>query len=127
MRLFLFAASFALLAACTGTGTDAAGDLPTTTPAPVESSSRAPVGEGGMCGGIAGFQCAEGLSCFYEDGACRTVADAAGICMPRPQMCTYEYAPVCGCDGQTYGNKCAAQAEGVSVDTPGECAPPEDN
>tara|TARA_R110002051_G_scaffold2593_3_gene13838 strand:- start:1331 stop:1714 length:384 start_codon:yes stop_codon:yes gene_type:complete len=78
-------------------------------------------GEGAMCGGIAALQCDDGLTCIYEDGACHAIADAAGTCRKTGPICTKEYRPVCGCDGETYGNRCEAYAEGVSVAYPGEC------
>ena len=78
-------------------------------------------GGNGVCGGLAGTGCGSGQFCKFALDARCGAGDQTGTCEPIPAVCTQDFTPVCGCDGTTYSNACAANAAGVSVASPGEC------
>lgn len=78
-------------------------------------------GKGEACMGLLGLQCQDGLYCDVEDFSCGA-ADQTGICKDIPQVCTQDFAPVCGCDDKTYSNACTAAANSVSLVSLGACS-----
>jgi hypothetical protein len=66
--------------------------------------------------------CPANQYCNYPAAAMCGSGDQTGFCSAKPQVCDAVYAPVCGCDGMTYGNDCAAASAGVSVAKTGACA-----
>jgi hypothetical protein len=76
------------------------------------------------CGGFAGLTCGEGEYCHYEQEDMCGGADQLGSCQKLPEACIELFSPVCGCDGETYGNSCFANMAGTSVAAIGECDTP---
>lgn len=61
--------------------------------------------------------------CFNSCSACDDTPCVDPAQIDSTMMCTLEWAPVCGCNGVTYGNDCEAQFfGGVTSWTEGECS-----
>jgi len=80
-----------------------------------------PPTEGKTCGARAGDTCAADEYCAYEPSGMCGWADATAVCKKRPEMCTQQFDPVCGCDQKEHSNACAAAAAGTGVLKKGEC------
>lgn len=95
---------------------------PDPNPKPEPAPEPTPEPEGDKtCGARAGNTCAEDEYCAYEPSGMCGWADATSVCKTRPEVCTANYDPVCGCDQKEYSNACAAAAAGQGVLKKGDC------
>ncbi|MEM1415282.1 MAG: hypothetical protein AAGH15_10290 [Myxococcota bacterium] len=70
------------------------------------------------CG--SGPACGSRRYCDYPRDSCG-VSGEEGSCERRPDACDDIFEPVCGCDGNTYSNRCEAHAAGQDVAGTGAC------
>jgi hypothetical protein len=91
------------------------------TPTPAPAGSTNPSQDGPNCGGIIGLLCPAGTYCAYVPAQRCGAGDQMSKCKPRPEVCTEEYNPVCGCDRKDYGNACDAARHGTAVAKMGKC------
>ena len=104
----------------TAAGPDASSPVEVADPEPEPSEPE----EGSadkVCGARAGDTCAADEYCAYEPSEMCGWADATSVCKKKPEMCTMDHDPVCGCDQKVYSNACAAAAAGTGVLKKGDC------
>jgi hypothetical protein len=91
-------------------------------PTPADAG-HAPADATIVCGSRGLSPCPAGQYCDFPLGnnACGAL-DAGGVCKVKPNACPAIYAPVCGCDGNTYDSDCTSNGNGVSVASQGACS-----
>ncbi|MFZ4734855.1 MAG: Kazal-type serine protease inhibitor domain-containing protein [Bradymonadia bacterium] len=105
-------------------GAPAGGEAPPQCTLDVECPQPGAPNCSGVClDGVCDIQCEEPPPQCDEERACPPNAVCRdGVCVPvEPCVCPEIFAPVCGADGQTYGNACEAECAGVEIVAMGEC------
>lgn len=82
------------------------------------------VAAGGACDD--GSDCTSSEDCSGEQFCSLPIGDCgigglSGVCEDTPDACVEIFEPVCGCDGETYGNACKAAQAGALIASEGEC------
>ncbi|MFT4303070.1 MAG: Kazal-type serine protease inhibitor domain-containing protein [Candidatus Woesearchaeota archaeon] len=77
-------------------------------------------GNNGITYGNKCTACAAGID-YWTPGECPEIKHICTEEEKQNEICTMHYDPVCGSDGITHGNSCAACAAGIDYWTPGEC------
>jgi len=67
--------------------------------------------------------CSDNSGCLFDTYCAKQPGDCNGTgeCAVKPEACPEVWAPVCGCDGETYSSACHAASAGENVDHKGEC------
>ena len=92
-------------------------------------SGGSTAGSGGSAGTGSNAKCSPSMPCGsdeycdYSDQLCGK-SPYVGHCKTRPQGCSLNLQPACGCDGKVYGNACNAYAAGVDISNAG-CPSPD--
>ena len=133
MRISLLLLTLAL--GCSSGNATPSSSTPSTQPAPertepalaepdqaeAEDVEGAQPETGQLCGTRGAAQCPAGTFCDFDPGSNCGADDRGGHCAVIPEVCTREYMPVCGCDGQTHPTACTAHSNGVAVAHDGPC------